>query len=387
MLPADPNAPFVLLDNARVGGTAASRLYTAPIEVVVARRMRDVQPALDRLAEGVESGLYAAGYMSYEAGFALEKRLAPLDDGQAGDMPLLWFGLFAREIPIRPDEVAHLLPPPGDASVGPPEPLISREDYGRAFRKVKAYITAGDIYQANLTFPCRVPVSGQPAAIYASLRNRGGAGYGALVNTGGDWLLSLSPELFFTLRAGEMRARPMKGTAPRHADPVADAAEIHMLRTDPKQRAENLMIVDLLRNDLSRVSRAGSVSVPDLFQVETYPTVHQMTSTVRSQLLPALGPIDALRALYPCGSVTGAPKIRAMEVIHDVEVGPRGPYTGSIGRIGPDGEAAFNVAIRTLTLRSGESHAMLGLGSGIVADSEEEPEWVECLAKARFLGH
>ena len=385
MLPFDARLPFVLLDNARVGGTAACRLYTSPVEVVVARHMREVQPALDRIAEAVDQGLYAAGYLSYEAGFALENRLFPLGRDLAEGLPLLWFGLFAREIPIRPDEMPALLPPPGTAHAGPPRPLIDQAAYADGFDQMQQLIRAGDIYQANLTFQCDVPVTGDPAALYAAVRARGGAGYGALINMGHAWLLSFSPELFFTLSDGELRARPMKGTAPRSDDPVQDAKLASELRTDPKQRAENLMIVDLLRNDLSRVARAGSVEVPDLFRVETYPTIHQMTSTVRARMLPGLGPVEALRALFPCGSVTGAPKIRAMEAIHAIESGPRGPYTGAIGRIGPDGDAAFNVAIRTLSLVEGASRARLGLGSGVVADSRMADEWAECLAKARFL--
>ena len=177
----------------------------------------------------------------------------------------------------------------------------------------------------------------------------------------------------------------MKGTAERHDDPAQDAAVRETLKADPKQRAENLMIVDLLRNDLSREAAPGSVDVPSLFHVETYPTVHQMTSTVQAKLNPGRSAIDLVRAIYPCGSITGAPKIRAMEIISELEAGPRGAYTGSIGWIDPSGDAAFNVAIRTLVLENGASSATLGLGSGIVADSVAEDEWRECLAKGAFV--
>ena len=178
----------------------------------------------------------------------------------------------------------------------------------------------------------------------------------------------------------------MKGTATREVDPVSDAAQARWLEEDKKQRAENLMIVDLLRNDLSRVSRAGSVIVPDLFRVESYPTVHQLVSTVRARVLPGLSPVDVLRVLFPCGSITGAPKLRAMEIIDAVEPHPRGVYTGALGWIDPDGDAAFNVAIRTICIDNGADAGRLGLGSGIVADSDGASEWAECLAKARFLG-
>ena len=245
---------------------------------------------------------------------------------------------------------------------------------------------AGDIYQANLTFPCAVAVPENPLALYAALRDRAGAGHGAVLFTGEDWLLSFSPELFFTLEAGVLTARPMKGTAARGADSASDAAAMAQLQADPKQRAENLMIVDLLRNDLSRIAEAGSVVTPDLFHVESYPTVHQMTSTIKARLRAGLGPVDVLRAIFPCGSITGAPKLRAMEVIHEVETGPRGAYTGSIGCISPEGDAAFNVAIRTISVNEGSRLGRFGLGSGVVADSVMQAEWDECLEKGKFLG-
>jgi len=222
-------------------------------------------------------------------------------------------------------------------------------------------------------------------ALYAAVRPRQRAGYGGVIRTGRHDILSFSPELFFTNVRGQLTARPMKGTAVRSSDADRDGALARALEADAKQRAENLMIVDLLRNDLSRVSRAGTVTVPDLFHVETYPTVHQMVSTVRARLLPGLSPVDVLRVLFPCGSITGAPKVRAMEIIGEVEPYPRGVYTGAMGWIDPSGDAAFNVAIRTICVEEGRTDALLGLGSGIVADSEAASEWAECLAKGRFL--
>ena len=180
-------------------------------------------------------------------------------------------------------------------------------------------------------------------------------------------------------------ARPMKGTARRLAEPAADAAAIRELTSDPKQRAENLMIVDLLRNDISRVAVPGSVKVPELFAVETYPTVHQLVSAVEGEVRPGLGPDEVIRALFPCGSITGAPKIRAMDVIAEVEPYGRGLYTGSIGHIAPEGTARFNVVIRSISLESGAKSGILGLGGGIVADSQPDAEWQECLDKARFV--
>ncbi|MBL0925802.1 MAG: bifunctional anthranilate synthase component I family protein/class IV aminotransferase, partial [Sphingomonadaceae bacterium] len=202
--------------------------------------------------------------------------------------------------------------------------------------------------------------------------------------TGEQHFLSFSPELFFALKDRRVTTKPMKGTAVRHIDPADDAAEAEALRTDPKQRAENLMIVDLLRNDLSRVCEPGSVNVPELFHVESYPTVHQMTSTVTGILPEGGDAVDVIQALFPCGSITGAPKIRAMQIIDEVEGATRGIYCGSIGRIDANGDAAFNVAIRTFTLCEQTKRVSLGLGSGIVADSDEGTEWAECLAKGDF---
>jgi para-aminobenzoate synthetase / 4-amino-4-deoxychorismate lyase len=226
---------------------------------------------------------------------------------------------------------------------------------------------------------------GDPLALYAGLRARAKAGYGGIIWTGEDWLLSLSPELFFALKGDKLTTKPMKGTAMRGSDPASDAIAAATLQSDPKQRAENLMIVDLLRNDLSRVAEAGSVAVPQLFHLETYPTVHTMTSTITAQVRDGLDAVDIISAIFPCGSITGAPKIRAMEIINEQEVAPRGAYTGAIGRIDPGGDAAFNVAIRTLHLRECENQATIGLGSGIVADSESGDEWRECLAKGGFV--
>jgi len=363
-----PPTPFVLLDDAR--SHTAARLFENPFEIVRADMPDQVEPALERL-RAVKS--HAPGFIAYEAASALEPRLAPLH--RAPGLPLLWFGLFKQVTEV---DATTWLPDPRGAWAGVPKPLVERADYLRSVGTVQQAIVAGDIYQANLTFPCAVPVAGDPRALFAGLRRRARAAYGALVWTGEDWLISLSPELFFEREDERLTARPMKGTAPPDADPAS-------LRADPKQRAENLMIVDLLRNDLSRVAVPGSVKVPELFAIENYPTVQQMVSTVTAELAAHRDTIDVLRALFPCGSITGAPKLRAMEIIRSAEPHPRGVYTGAIGHINPDRQACFNVAIRTLHLQPGATRATLGLGSGIVADSVPEAEWLECLAKGAFV--
>jgi para-aminobenzoate synthetase component I len=383
-----PTEAFVLFDDARERNAAPARLYRDPVSIIAAYRLEEVQPALDRIAEAGEAGLHAAGYMSYEAGLALEDRLAPLARRhhiRPGSAPLLWFGLFDGLRFIKPEAVQALLPDPSGVRIEPLRPLIQEDAYYAAFDRVQEYIRAGDIYQVNLTFPCATRFHGDLMALYGAVRPRQRAGYGGVIRTGSHDILSFSPELFFTCVRGQLTARPMKGTAVRSADARRDVMLARELESDPKQRAENLMIVDLLRNDLSRVSRAGTVTVPDLFHVESYPTVHQMVSTIRARLLPGLSPVDVLRVLFPCGSITGAPKVRAMEIIGEVEPFPRGVYTGAVGWIDPDGDAAFNVAIRTICVEEGRPEGLLGLGSGIIADSDAASEWAECLAKGRFL--
>jgi para-aminobenzoate synthetase/4-amino-4-deoxychorismate lyase len=371
-----PAPPFVLLDDAR--GDAPARLYADPVEIVRADRPEDVGPALEALRAARARGLHAAGYLRYEAAAGLEPKLAHL----SAPGPLLWFGLFRGHQEVAP---AAILPDPAGAWAATPRPAVERRTYAERFARVAELIAAGDIYQANLTFRVEVATAGSPAALYALVRGRAAAGYGALIATGEEWLLSFSPELFFALEGGILTAKPMKGTAVRDADPAQDAANAADLLADPKQRAENLMIVDLMRNDLSRVARAGSVAVPQLFHVEHYPTVHQMVSTITAELAEDRDAIDVLSALFPCGSITGAPKLRAMEIIAETEDAPRGVYTGAIGRLDANGDAKFNVAIRTLTLARGDSTALLGLGSGVVADSDPEQEWQECLAKGAFV--
>ncbi|QIG81707.1 aminodeoxychorismate synthase component I [Sphingosinithalassobacter tenebrarum] len=372
-----PDPPFVLLDDARPGG-AGTRLYHELRSVIRADTPGEVAGALQGLASLQDSGEQLAGYIAYEAASGIEAHART----HRGGAPLLWFGRFDRRDFVDPD---MLLPDPAGAWAGAPEPRIDRQSYGERFARVAEYIRAGDIYQANLSFRAELPFVGHPAALYALLRARAGAGYGALIATGERWFLSLSPELFVATGESGYVTRPMKGTAPRGATPGEDDAIAAALAADPKQRAENLMIVDLMRNDLSRVAAPGSVRVPQLFHVERYPTVHQMVSTVTARPAKGNGIVEALAALFPCGSITGAPKLRAMEVIAETESDARGIYTGTIGAIDSDGSAVFNVAIRTLTIENGANRAVLGLGSGLVADSSVDAEWEECLAKGAFV--
>ena len=384
-------APFILLDDARPDGASPARLYEDPREVVVARTVGDVLPALERLAGLRDKGFHLAGYLAYEAGLALEPRLAALTPPRSGATgPLVWFGAFESYRELAAREVSAWLAEQasGPAQVGPLDPQLSAGGYAEAFTRLQAAIAAGDIYQANLTFALAGSYRGDPLALYAAARPAAGAGYGGVVFDGSHWLLSFSPELFFAEQGGAAMVKPMKGTRSRGRDAAEDARLKAELEASEKDRAENLMIVDLLRSDLSRVAVAGSVKVENAFAVESYPTVHQMVTTVRAKLTEGTSAVDMLRALFPCGSITGAPKIRAMELINETERDARGPYCGAIGRIDAGGDAAFNVAIRTLRLTPSENQrgsAVLGVGSAIVADSEVLTEWRECLVKGGFV--
>ncbi len=384
--------PFILLDDARSEGAVDAHLFEHPHEIFVARRPQDVARVLTEAnAARRANGGTLAGYIAYEAGLAIEPKLLPLAAPRTGaDGPLVWFGLFDQPRTIPADEVEAWLAErgSGDASIGPLDPSVSTGAYLGAFERLQEAIRAGDIYQANLTMPLEGPARGDPVALYAAMRSNSNAGYGGLVWDGSHWLLSFSPELFFSLKGREAKCKPMKGTRPRGRSEAEDRTLAGELARSTKDKAENLMIVDLLRNDLSRVAEPGTVRVSSPFEVETYPTLHTMTTTVRAELREGQGAVDVLHALFPCGSITGAPKIRAMELIDEVERDARGPYCGSIGRIGPDDDAAFNVAIRTIRLIPGENdrhHAVLGVGGAIVADSDGMEEWRECLVKAGFV--
>ncbi len=342
-----------------------------------------VGPALAAAEAARAAGAWIAGYVAYEAGYALEPRLAALmPGGRRG--PLVALAAFAG-----PADAGAVLAGAADAAgavqLRAPEPVVARADYAAAFARVQAYIAAGDCYQINLTFPMESRLlAGTALGLYGALRARQSVGYGAFIDLGeGPVVVSRSPELFFRVADGVIESRPMKGTAPRSDDPVEDALLAAELRASDKAQAENLMIVDLLRNDIARMSEVGSVKVPELFAVESFATVHQMSSRVQGRLIGGAGLPGLMAALFPCGSVTGAPKIRAMEIIAEVEAEARGVYCGAVGWAGPDGAQAWNVAIRTLRLWP-DGEVRLNVGGGCVYDSTEGGEWEEALWKARY---
>jgi para-aminobenzoate synthetase component 1 len=370
-------APLIIVEN---GPGAAPAAFRRPRAILRADHAGEVPAVLDALDRARAGGGWIAGMMSYELGYALEPRLTALMPAGRRE-PLIHMGVFDG-----PDAYPAL---PEDASrISGVHPVWAAGVHETACRKVLGYIAAGDIYQANLTFPIDARWTGTPLGLYAALRRRQPVPHGAMIDLpGAPAIVSRSPELFFALDAeGRIETRPMKGTAPRDADAARDRGLRDSLAQSGKNRAENLMIVDLLRNDISRICSAGSVRVPELFHVETYATVHQMVSRVTGQTLPGTGFSAIVRALFPCGSITGAPKIRAMEIIREVETRPRGAYCGAVGWMAPgtgSAEAAFNVAIRTLTLFP-DGGVTFGVGGGIVHDSTPEGEYEEALWKARF---
>lgn len=376
------DTPYVLVD---FGPDGRAQAFAQPSDLIVAWTAAEVPTAFAALQLAKDAGKWLAGFASYELGYVLEPTLAARLPKERR-APLLCFGVF--DGPDNAATTGLLAKAEADehrARLTAPVPLWDEATYTKAFDQVAGYIKSGDFYQTNLTFPMRAKWSGSAEGLYGALARVQPVNYGGIVNLGvGDVLVSRSPELFFRIDSnGQISTRPMKGTVPRGKTDAEDAELKQFLGNDVKNRAENLMIVDLLRNDISRIAQLGSVKVPELFTVESYTTVHQMTSLVTAQMRSDVGLIELFSALFPCGSITGAPKIRAMEVINDLEQGARDIYCGSIGWIAPDGGAAFNVAIRTLSLAE-DGTARLNVGGGVVYDSTAPSEYEEALWKARY---
>lgn len=376
-------APLVRLDSFDPRRGARSFRFSGFLRVVQAARLEEVVPVLAEVEAAVSGGLHAAGFVAYEAAPALDPTLAA--HPPAAGLPLAWFALYAeREEVSAPegeeDETGEDEP---GFSLGEWEPSVTEDGYAASVERVREWIAAGDTYQANFTFRLRAAFSGDALALYERLCRAQRSAFCAYLEVGDLAVVSASPELFFRREGGSLELRPMKGTAPRGRWTAEDDAQAAALLASPKERAENLMIVDLLRNDAGRVAEFGSVHVPRLFETETYETVHQLTSTVRARLRPGTELVDLFRALFPCGSVTGAPKVRTSQIIAELEDSPRGVYTGAIGVVSP-GEAAFSVAIRTLVIDRARGRAELGVGSGVTHDSRPAAEYRECLDKAAF---
>ncbi len=388
----------ILLETSRFDlSNTHSYLFLHPLRVISAHTLDGVAQVFSQIEEALASGLHVAGFFSYECGYYFEKFADFQPDAQ--ELPLAWFGVYEK--PLIFDHAQGRFQ--GDAPILPPElpsiarspqkhtrPIadsvaleISRDAYCASILKIKEYLAAGDTYQVNFTDRVSLHAQHPASAVFASLLQHQSVAYGAWLNVAGHHILSFSPELFFRVDAGKIVTRPMKGTMPRGLDLNEDAQAALRLQNDEKNRSEHVMIVDMLRNDLGRICAMGSVQVEDIFSIERYETLLQMTSTVSGTLRPEIRYSDIFRSLFPSGSVTGAPKIRTMQIIREMERNPRGVYTGAIGYISPGGTSVFNVSIRTLVMQNGS--IQMGVGGGIVADSHPDEEHRECLLKASFL--
>ncbi|MEA5115127.1 MAG: aminodeoxychorismate synthase component I [Geobacteraceae bacterium] len=360
------------------GPNPTATKFSCLVKEISAGSLGEVFPALQRIEAAVAAGQHAAGFLCYEAASGIDPDLTTRP---AGALPLLWFGIFAkRTVMPLPETEGQKCYETHDW-----KPSLSAEAYPDGVTAIREYIAAGDCYQVNFTMPLKFRFSGSPFPFYRDLCRSQHTSYSAYLDLGRYSILSVSPELFFRLDRGVLTVRPMKGTAPRGRWTEEDELLARQLRESAKERAENLMIVDLLRNDLGRISRNGTVTTTSLFDVESFETVHQMTSTVTSEIKPGTGFTGLLQALFPCGSVTGAPKKRSMEIIAELEDSPRGLYTGCIGYMSPGmEEALFSVAIRSIVIDKHEGAGVLGVGSGITWDSCADAEYDECLDKGLF---
>ncbi len=351
--------------------------FRKPRRLVTAYRPEEVVACLQQVDDLVErDGLHAAGFVGYEAAPGFDSALVVRED--SGEFPLVWFGLY--------DEPEVVGEPQSDGCHGPPlpwTPSISRDEYGAAFAAVKQCIADGETYQVNYTMRLRSDFAGEPLALFASLVRQQRAGYGAYLDIGRFAICSASPELFFRLEGNRLTGKPMKGTARRGLTLEQDRNQERWLRLSEKNRAENLMIVDMMRNDMGRLAECGTVRVPTLFDTECYPTVWQMTSGVTARTNAAFPEIMA--ALFPCASITGAPKAHTMQIIAGLETTPRRIYTGCIGFLAPGRVAQFNVAIRTILVDRQTGQAEYGVGGGVVWDSDCSGEYEECRLKASVL--
>jgi para-aminobenzoate synthetase/4-amino-4-deoxychorismate lyase len=356
---------------------SAWRLYEHPQRVIATGDPDALTNVLKRMEEHVHAGGEATGFLHYEAGYALEPQLRPLRSQRTAT--LAWFGLYGQAVLF--DDIYFPESTP-ENQIENLTPAITRDQYREKLDEIRELIAAGETYQINFTYPVRFRLVCSAWQLFVDLCRRHPVPYAAFINTGDQQIVSLSPELFFRIENGHITVKPMKGTAPRALTLDEDDRRGQELSVSEKNRAENVMIVDLMRNDLSRICRTGTVKATRLFEVERFPSVWQMTSTIEGDLADGCTIDDMFRALFPSGSVTGAPKIRAMQHIARLEMSERGAYTGAIGYFAP-GQAHFSVPIRTAVVEQGEG--VMGVGSGITYDSSATEEWEECEWKAAFL--
>ena len=353
--------------------------FSNPIQVIKAHYHSDVLDALNTIETQVNSGYYAVGFLSYEAASAFDPAITTYADSA---FPLLWFGLYDEPKILSYFELANLRSHQA-YKLGTWLASTSPDEFKQAVNRVRAYIAKGETYQVNYTFRLQTCFQGDAWSLFLDLLQAQPQSYASFLDIGHYSICSVSPELFFHRSGSKVTTKPMKGTAKRGYTQQQDQQQAEWLRSSAKNRAENLMIVDMLRNDLGKVAQVGSVDVPQLFEIERYPTLWQMTSTVTAETNAST--TDILRHLFPCASITGAPKVRTTDIIHELESGPRRIYTGGIGYIAPKRRAQFNVAIRTVLVDRVANTAEYGVGSGVTWDSNDHQEYEECLAKTQVL--
>lgn len=368
--------PYLLYEFRNSEGKIEPKAFKDPVEVLQTERLEDIPAIMEAIEAAIDKGFYVAGYLSYEAAPAFNPAMKVKG---STEMPLVWFGIFDQvhiqsgEFPEKPYQVSEW------------RMASSKSLYKEGISRIKTAIEEGHTYQVNYTERLHADFTGSDRSFYRQLARNQQADYGAYLDLGKHRILSASPELFFRIKDGTIEAKPMKGTAKRGRTLAEDKVKSEELLASEKEQAENLMIVDLLRNDMSRLAKKGTVHVSDLYKVETYPTVHQLTSTVKAELQDALTVLDWFKALFPCGSITGAPKVSTMEYIAALEQTSRDVYCGAIGFITPEKEAIFNVPIRTVVIDTEKQTARYGVGGGITWDSTSEGEYQELVVKAEVL--
>lgn len=380
--------PFILFENTLPAySDEPVKVFTNPLCEIKAHTREELFTALARIDEERQKGHYLAGYISYEAGYALSNKLSDFLGETESDKPLLHFYAFDSVQHTSTEAITQILAalPESDPYIKHWQPTETEAEYIEKLDRVHEYICSGDTYQVNHTYRVTFDLEGSIDGLYKTLRQRQPVAFSALMHLPERSILSLSPELFIRKKGSKLSTKPMKGTMPRGKTPEEDAAILKTMAADKKQQSENLMIVDLMRNDIGRLAEAGSMKVSKLFEIETYKTLHQMISSVEGKVSEGITFAEVINGLFPCGSITGAPKIRTMEIIHELENTPRDIYTGAIGFITPDNDFTFNVPIRTISFPKGSQQGTLGIGGGIIYESDPPDEWRESKLKARFL--
>jgi len=379
----DKNNYIFLETKRKAKGEDKSYLFLDPVDIISCKELSKIKSCLNSVDRRLKEGYFVAGYISYEAGFAFEDKLKIK---KRFSFPLLWLGVYRKPICFDHKKVIFSSRDFKDScKIDDIKPNITKSKYIHSIKNIKRFIEKGDTYQVNYTFKLNFSHTGSVFGLYDNLRKKQSVSYGCLMHFDDDYLLSFSPELFFRKTKSKISVRPMKGTINRGRFAQEDTANRKALNLSPKDRSENIMIVDLLRNDLGRISKIDTVKTKRLFSIEDYESLLQMTSDINGNIPKGLSTHDLFKAIFPSGSVTGAPKIRTMQIINEIEKTPRKIYTGSIGFITPKRNAVFNVAIRTLLINKKSNKGEMGIGSGVIYDSDPEREYRECKLKAKFL--